>query len=97
MLVNKIISKALGLRNGFSLFLFFLNLHIILAILLRYMVNLCSLCFYRACKPAWWLCFHGKCALSLSLSLSLSSLFFFSLPILKERKGSGGGSISSTV
>ena len=59
--------------------LLFSNLHIILDILLRYMVNL-LLCFYRACKPAWWLCFHG-----------IVVVLFFFFTISKERRGAGEG------
>ena len=61
--------------------LLFSNLHIILDILLRYMVNL-LLGFYRACKPAWWLCFHG---------IRRHCPFFFFFTISKERREAGEG------
>ena len=64
--------------------LLFSNLHIILDILLRYMVNL-LLGFYRACKPAWWLCFHGIVVV----------LFF--LHHFKRKDRGRGGSISVTI
>ena len=82
MLVNKIISKALGLRNGFALFLFAYHFgH-----------------SFEIYGERFTLCFTGPANLLGGFVFMASSLsFFFSSPFQKKGEGQGREHISDDL